>query len=67
MVTGLPPGTEGPKTPTVFDGPPLDAVGLQLLVGQKDPEAFEGDTRLHREQLQGAVIFKSISAKQTGG
>lgn len=66
-MAGHHPGTEGPNAHTVLDGPSLNAVGLQLLVGQKDPEAFEGDTRLHRKQSQGAVIFKSIFAKQTRG
>lgn len=60
-------GTEEPNAHTVFARLPLDAVGLQLLVRQKDPEAFEGDTRLQRRQLQGAVIFKSIFAKTDRG
>lgn len=44
------PGLEGlTRTHTVLDGPSLDAVRIQLLVRQKDPEAFEGDTRLRRK------------------
>lgn len=38
-----------PPGHTVFDGQALDAVRLQFLVGEEDPEALEGDTRLHRE------------------
>lgn len=36
----------GTRAPTVLDRPPLDAARLQLLVGQEDPQAFEGDAGL---------------------
>lgn len=35
---------------TVFDGPALDAVRVQVLMGQEDPQALQGDARLHGEQ-----------------
>lgn len=52
---------------TVFDGPALDAVRVQVLVGQEDPQALQGDARLHGEQQQAAVIFKHVFAKTDQG
>ena len=48
---------------TVFDGPALDAVRVQLLMRQEDPQALQGDARLHGEQQQAAVIFKHVFCK----
>ena len=52
---------------TVFDGPALDAIRVQVLVGQEDPQALQGDAGLHGEQQQAAVIFKHVFAKTDRG